>query len=566
MQSSGRVERLVDVLSKAASAARDPERQAALWLAVAQVHEHRPSGAGAAVAALRRALKASTDGVEAHRALARIYRANAQWSEAAAALETLIRLEITPAERVDTLLELAVLWDERLASPEKARTAALSALDLAPGHPAARRQLAKQQLRAGEIDAAEATARELFEGAADAAERARALVLLAAVARKRGSFTAAEQALTDAIAIEGATGDAAAEFQKTVTSGASWVTFAAALDAHIRGDGAPADKVDSYLELAATYGDRMALPRKAVEVLQEALAIVGGDRRVTQELLRRLRAGGQADGAAQLIQEVLEKGERQTDLWRALAHVYRDMGRPGDARLAATALVALGDATQDDLELIRVAPPRPGRAAEGSLGHNEIATLALQRAISLPATALLASCAECLAKVFPTDLARFGLSRKDRLARGSAHPLRERIDELCAILNLECDAYEHAGPAPLVTVGLTDPVSLIVEHRVRALPEAQQVFLLSRALIAVSLALHPALILPGPDSSASSRRPPAPCCRTSAVATRRLTISRTGSGRRSRVGGAKPRRSPPRTTPPPRWPTRNPGSARSPGP
>ena len=304
-----------------------------------------------------------------------------------------------------------------------------------------------------------------------------------------------------------------------------WAKFAAALDAHVRGNSARADKVASYLELAATYGDRMGLPRKAVEVLQEALtiesgpskgpeppamvlgeqsspaphAIAGGDRRVTQELLRRLRAAGQPEGAAQLIQQVLEKGERQTELWRALAHVYRDMGRPGEARLAASALVALGDATREDLELIRVAPPRPGRAAEGSFGHNEVATLALQRAVELPATALLASCGEAIAKIFPTDLARFGLSRKDRLAPGNAHPLRARIDQLCAILNVECDAYEQAGAGPLVTVGLTDPASLIVSARLGALPDAQQVFLLSRALIALSLGLHPALIFPTPD-------------------------------------------------------------------
>jgi hypothetical protein len=349
------------------------------------------------------------------------------------------------------------------------------------------------------IDAAEATARELFEAADDGTERARALVLLAAVARKRGNPAAAEQALTDAIAIEGAAGEAAAEFQTTVTGGAMWAKFAAALDAHIRGDSARADKVATYLALAATYGDRMSLPRKAVEVLQEALAIAGGDRRVTQELLRRLRAAGQPEGAAQLIQQVLEKGERQTELWRALAHVYRDMGRRGEARLAASALVALGDATQEDLELIRIAPPRPGKAAEGSFGHDQVAALALQRAVSLPATALLASSAEAVAKIFPTDLARFGLSKKDRLTRGNAHPLRARIDQLCAILNVECDAYEQAGSGPLVTVGLTDPVSLIVSTRVGSLPDAQQVFLLSRALIALSLGLHPALILPGPD-------------------------------------------------------------------
>src|SRR5262249_4433471 len=89
--------------------------------------------------------------------------------------------------------------------------------------------------------------------------------------------------------------------------------------------------------------------------------------------------------------------------------------------------------------------------------------------------------------------------RKDRLAPGNLHPLRARLDELSAILNVECDAYEHAGSAPLVTVGMTDPVSLIVSNRVGSLPEAQQVFLLSRALIAVSLWLHPALLLPARD-------------------------------------------------------------------
>jgi tetratricopeptide (TPR) repeat protein len=499
LQSAGRAERLIDILSKAASAARDPERQAALWLAVAEIHESRPNGVGPAVAALKRALKASADCVEAHRALARIYRANAQWSEAASALEMLIRLGITPAERADTLVELAILLDERLASPERARTAVLSALEMVPGHPTARRQLAQQQLRAGEMDAAQETARALFEGAASDEERVWALVLLAALERKRGNPSTAEEALAEAIAIEGAAGEAAAEFQRTAANGASWVRFVSALDTHVRGNCAQAEKVTSYLALAATYGDRMGMPGKAVEVLRQALVTAGGNRRLTDELLRWLRAAGQPESAAQCIQQLLEQGERQPELWRALAHLYRDMGRPAEARLAATALVALGSATQDELDLIRAAPPRPGKAKEGGLGPEKVATLAIERAVSLPATALLASCAECLTRIFPTDLARLGLSKKDRLSRGSASPLRERIDELCDVLSVECDAYELAGSAPMVTIALTDPVSLIVNERVGSLPEAQQVFLLARALVAVSLGLHPAVIMPGPE-------------------------------------------------------------------
>jgi hypothetical protein len=180
--------------------------------------------------------------------------------------------------------------------------------------------------------------------------------------------------------------------------------------------------------------------------------------------------------------------------------VYRDMGRPGEARLAANALVALGAATPEELELVRVSPPRPGRAGEGSVGPKELAALAIERVVLMPATALLASCAESLAKIFPTDVARLGLSRKDRLGRGNAHPLRGRIDELCGIFGVaECDAYVHAGAAPLVTVGLTDPVSVIVSERVGSLPEAQQVFHLARALAGVSLGVHPALVLPAPD-------------------------------------------------------------------
>ena len=500
MRSAGRAESLIDALSKAANAARDPERQAALWLAVAEVHEHRPNGFGAAVAALKRVLKASADHVEAHRALARIYRANAQWSEAATALETLLRLEITPAERPDVLLELAILWEERLASPDKARSAVLSALDIAPANAAARRHLAKQQLRAGETDAAEATARALSEAAAGEAERAQTLVLLAAVARKRGNAAAAEQALTEAIAIEGAAGEAAAEFQRTAASGASWVTFAGAVNAHIRGDSAQAEKVTSYLALAATYGDRMSLPGKAIEVLQEGLAIARGDRRLTDDLLRRLRVAGQPEGAAERIQQLLERGERQTELWRALARVYRDMGRPGDARLAASALVALGDATQEELELIRVAPPRPGRAPGGLLRApwrwrrwQWSAPLHCPPARSSPRAP---NASRRSSRPTSRDS---GCPGRIASRRGNAHPLRARIDELCAIFNVECDAYVHGGSAPMVTIGLTDPVSVIVERTSRSLPEAQQVFLLSRAIAAVSLGVHPALLMPAQD-------------------------------------------------------------------
>ncbi len=92
-----------------------------------------------------------------------------------------------------------------------------------------------------------------------------------------------------------------------------------------------------------------------------------------------------------------------------------------------------------------------------------------------------------------------GLSRKDRLAPGADHPVRQLIDRLSEVIGVKCDAYEHPRSTPLVTVALTEPVCLIVSARLASLPEAQQVFLLARALAAVAVNLHPVLVLPAPD-------------------------------------------------------------------
>ena len=116
---AGRAERLVDVLTQAAAAARTPVRQAALWLAVAKVYADHRQDPGAAVAALRRALRLQPGYLEAHRALGRAYVKNAQWSEAIAARETLIGLDLQADERAALHLEIAALFDDRLSNPEQ---------------------------------------------------------------------------------------------------------------------------------------------------------------------------------------------------------------------------------------------------------------------------------------------------------------------------------------------------------------------------------------------------------------------------------------------------------------
>ena len=495
---TGKIDRLTDVLSRAADSARSPERQAALWLIVAAVYANH-NNVGAAIASLKRALKVDPEHVEAQRMLARTYLQNAQWPEAIAACDNLIKLGLETSERAEILVEMAALLDERLGNRGRARAVLTSALELVPGHLGALCALGKMQLRAGEIDAAEATTRELLTNAPQDSDRVPALVLLALLERERGNLANVERALSEAVTIDGASGEAAALFHKFATSGSRVMAFVAALDAHLRRPGPSEDKVACYLTLATLNAERMNLARKAVEVLEAGLVATGGDLKLVEALVVRARAAGQLEVAGRSLHAALQRQERQPELWRSLSHVYKEMGRPVEARLAASAVAALGAATAEDHNILRQSPARPGSAPNDALGPEQLAALAAEAATAHAAASVVAACAESLGKIAPTDLAAMGLSRKDRLAPGADHPVRQLIDRLSEVIGVKCDAYEHPRLTPLVTVALTEPVCLIVSARLASLPEAQQVFLLARALAAVAVNLHPVLVLPAPD-------------------------------------------------------------------
>jgi tetratricopeptide (TPR) repeat protein len=507
----GQIDRLTDVLARAADSARVPERQTALWLAVADLYAQQKKNQGAAVAALKRTLKVDPGHVEAHHRLARLYTQDARWPEAVAAFESLLDLPMETPARVAIHLEIATVADQRLGDQESARAALMAALKLSPAHPAALVQLARLQLRAGEVAEAETSVRALLEQPLDDLDRASALVTSALIDCQRGDLPAAERALCDAVALEGPAGEAARTFEKH-TSGSSWVKLAGAIEAYIGRVGGREERVLAYLALAAVYADRMNLTRKAIEALEQGLTATG-DRRLGEALLLRARPSGQLEDAVRALGAGLDAHTLRPDLWRLLARAHREMGRTAEARLAASAVCALGETTAEEEALYRSCPPRPAGAQPGILTSAEIEALSVAGALGSPAAAVVAACAESLSKIYPTDLGAFAVSRRDRLSRGARHPLRDLVDRLAEVIGFDCDVYQHQGAAPLVTVAFTDPVTLIISARLLELPDAQRVFLVGRALLAAALSLHPVVLLSRPelarllDAATSASRP-----------------------------------------------------------
>ncbi len=489
LQSDGDRERLIDVLSRAAGSARDADRVAALWLAVANAYE--AVDVGAAIAAVKRGLSARPSSLPCLRGLARMYEQNSQWAEAAATHDKIAAADVVDEVRVDSYLAQARMWGERLGKVDRALVSVQAALDMAPGHRAARRVLAELQLRSGDTTSAATTARELFATAETAPERASALALEAAVLHRTGDAAGAENQYAEAVALEGADGNALDALCSLAADSGHWQIVAGALDRYLRGHGDGEPHPDTFLALADVYAERMGLPGKAIETLQAGLG-AGDDPRLLAKLVDLLRRNGQTGQAVGLLAGRVQRSPRDPAGWRALAELFGAEGARSRERRAVSALAALGATTAEDAR--RLSPQAPPVPRAGTLDLAVLHGIAFEGVTRAPAAELIAAAADGLAKLWGTDPRAIGLNRRDRVAPRSGHPVRAVLDELCAAANVECELYER-DDGPCVEVALADPPAILVTPEVAALPAAQQSFLLGRAVAMIAARLHPVLVL-----------------------------------------------------------------------
>src|SRR5690606_18860426 len=154
-------------------------------------------------------------------------------------------------------------------------------------------------------------------------------------------------------------------------------------------------------------------------------------------------------------------------------------GRTAEARLALAPLVVLGEATEDEERTVRAKrspAPRPG-----SFDSNALRSLAVDSCLGAAATGVLVSLSSAFPRLFPGNLERFGLSRRDRISPRAPHASRSLADEMAGVFGVQdYDLYEHRSASPLISIEAFDPVAVVVSARVAKLPEALQRFLLAR--------------------------------------------------------------------------------------
>jgi tetratricopeptide (TPR) repeat protein len=493
---SGRAQHLVDLLSQSARSALDPQRKTELWVQVSDLCEHQLGDLGTAVAALQLALDITPGSVPALCGLGALHARNQHWNAAVNCYERALAVTKEPEETCRIHLELNDICLRKLGDPKRGLEHVHSVLALSPLHPEALARLAECQLSQGNSDAAASTARSLVAASRDTLARARALVGLARIELARGAKTAGEDALTEALAIQGPGGEAAEFFQKLAREHGSWVGYAAGLAAHLiragsgevpyaGGRGAAL----AYLGLAQVYADGMNLPNKAIETLEEGFNITRGDPSVHYELAVRLRASGEYDHALAHLHGLLISDPTRAHLWEELARTFEEAGRPAEAMLALAPLELLGDVSVVHAITRRL---RPASAPPGSFDAEALSTISVNGAGASVATDLLAAIADAVGKLYTVDLTRLGVNKQWRVDGRLDHPLATLASRIAEIFNTHCEIYEHPAPTPLVSVEMTDPPTILLSEAARQLPSAQQAFLLAFATAQIANRTYPA--------------------------------------------------------------------------
>jgi tetratricopeptide (TPR) repeat protein len=485
--SSGQVARATDRLSRAAAAAKSPERIASLWLDVARFQGELLNNLPAALTSLERVLRSAPTHVPALERVAAIHARQGRWSEAAQALATVVSLAPDRDVLVRAHLALARAWGDHLNDRERALSSLQAVLALEPDHPEALGHAAELWSSGGDHERAKEALAALAERAS-AGERTQALLRLAEIQAASGDDDAAKRSLALAIEGEGAA-SAAERFRPLAHGAADWTAYAGALRVWLGSEpDDPAAVRAAELELARVFMDELKRPTQAIEPLERGAKRDPGDVDLRKTLAIAQRAAGQNDAAAAELRSVVADAPGRADLWRALSVTLRAAGELDEARRALAPLLVLGVATPDEAR--EAAQTRTLRARPGSLDASILSALYnVQK--NGPLAPLLRELLPGLGKLYPPDLDTFGLSSRDRLAKGAAAPIRRLADHVASVFGVPDFAlYVHRARGRGVAIELAEPPAILVPSQLAELGEAHQAFTLARALSNVAMGLH----------------------------------------------------------------------------
>lgn len=136
-----RWEALVKMYRTEAEISPSTDQAASLIHKIGELYEHKLKDANQAISSYREVLTLAPAFFPALRALARIYRTQGEWESLIEILHAEAANRTDPTERANAMFQVAALWEDQLAKPQKAIEGYQEVLRLAPSHASALHQL-----------------------------------------------------------------------------------------------------------------------------------------------------------------------------------------------------------------------------------------------------------------------------------------------------------------------------------------------------------------------------------------------------------------------------------------
>ncbi|MEQ8457523.1 MAG: tetratricopeptide repeat protein [Sandaracinaceae bacterium] len=488
--------RLIELLTRAAHAAKDPARVAALHLECARLQAEARRDLPAAVAAAERALAALPGDRAAQAQLALHLEQNGQWEEAAEALEAVIG-KAREGALVDAHLRLARIAEKRLGDTDRAVRSLRAVLARDEQSEEALAALVRLERAKGRDEEALRLAKKLISVVSDPNRKAETLAELAELEKARGEGAAAAAHAMGAVGIQGPNGAGARVYKGLIAHApehASWDHYATALMGYLESArGIGGDVAATYLELAHVQGEALNRPDRAISTLREGVDACPEDEAVALTLVRTLQSVDAGDKAIAELRRILAINVRRPRAWRAMADAVRKSGEPDGAAVVLAPLLAMSEATEDETRTVAGRRARVAVAPPGILGEQGLGQLASTAVLGTTAAQILSSLDGVFGKLEGVDLERWGVSKRDRLRQGDPDPLRAYVDRIGAIFGIpELDVYEvENGRLDRATVLAGSPPVLLVPSSVAHARDAVLAFQLARPLALLSRHLHP---------------------------------------------------------------------------
>ncbi|MCA9698689.1 MAG: tetratricopeptide repeat protein, partial [Myxococcales bacterium] len=302
---------LIDILSRMVQLPHGvlaAERLRDLWAQIGQIQGEYLMATDEAIAAWLQVLAIAEGDMEALAALEELYTTEGRWEESIQILERKAEVVEDEEGKIDVLMQVASIYEEKLQNKMQASGAYIEILDLRPGHPPAADALEAIYRETEQWDSltellitrAEVTDEDQVEDKVNYLQQAAKVF-----EEKQGDLDSAFAILQAAFNVDYANEDTSRELERIATIANKWGELLNEYNSIVNEIEDPLERCELWVKIGRWYGEHLDRPDYGIQSLHKALELNSESVNALRELSNFYRRAGQAAELAETLARIV---------------------------------------------------------------------------------------------------------------------------------------------------------------------------------------------------------------------------------------------------------------------